>query len=77
MDISAAIDKFLLQLAADGRSVHTRKQYERHLRLFATWAAEGDHSGVLPQFAVGRSSVRRIGSRICDSFSDHQFYSLG
>lgn len=32
---------------------------------------------VLPQFAVGRSSVRRIGSRICDSFSDHQFYSLG
>ena len=47
MDISAAIDKFLLQLAADGRSVHTRKQYERHLRLFATWAAEGDHSGAL------------------------------
>ena len=37
MDIATAIDKFLLQLRADGRSAHTIAQYKRHLRLFSAW----------------------------------------
>ncbi len=43
MRIDDAIDRFLRQLAADGRSHHTINQYRRHLRLFATWTA---HAGL-------------------------------
>jgi site-specific recombinase XerD len=37
MHLNDAIAAFQLQLEADGRSIHTRKQYLRHLRLLAAW----------------------------------------
>ena len=40
MKIDEALEKFLLQLQADGRSNHTRRQYARHVRLFADWARD-------------------------------------
>ncbi|MHC4946470.1 MAG: site-specific integrase, partial [Planctomycetota bacterium] len=40
MDILEALDKFLVQLEADGRSAHTIRQYRRHIRLFAHWARD-------------------------------------
>ena len=40
MHIDDALDLFLVQLEADGRSPHTIGQYRRHVRLFAAWAAD-------------------------------------
>jgi site-specific recombinase XerD len=40
MHLQDALGQFQVQLAADGRSEHTRRQYERHGRAFATWLAE-------------------------------------
>lgn len=37
MRLAAAIDLYLLQLEADGRSVHTRDQASRHLERFRSW----------------------------------------
>jgi site-specific recombinase XerD len=37
MHLHDAIAAFQLQLEADGRSIHTRKQYARHLRLLGSW----------------------------------------
>ena len=39
MQIEEALAMFTLQLEADGRSIHTRLQYERHVRAFARWHA--------------------------------------
>jgi site-specific recombinase XerD len=39
MHLNDAIAAFQLQLEADGRSVHTRRQYARHLRLLGSWLA--------------------------------------
>ncbi|MBK9387351.1 MAG: tyrosine-type recombinase/integrase [Planctomycetes bacterium] len=39
MHLNDAIAAFQLQLEADGRSIHTRKQYARHLRLLGSWLA--------------------------------------
>ena len=42
MNITQALDRFLVQLEADGRSPHTVGQYRRHIRLLASWLeAEG------------------------------------
>ena len=40
MKIQDALAHFLIQLEADGRSHHTRKQYARHVRLFCHWALD-------------------------------------
>ena len=40
-----ALDRFELQLQADGRSEHTVHQYLRHVRLLAAWLADQGHSG--------------------------------
>ena len=40
MKIGSALDRFLQQLDADGRSPHTIAQYRRHVRLLARWAAD-------------------------------------
>src|SRR5262245_40339300 len=40
MHVQAALQAFLLQLEADGRSPHTVGQYRRHVRSLATWLAE-------------------------------------
>jgi integrase/recombinase XerC len=37
MLLQEALAAFQLQLEADGRSIHTRKQYARHLRLLCSW----------------------------------------
>jgi hypothetical protein len=39
MHLHDALAAFTLQLEADGRSIHTRRQYARHLRLFGSWLA--------------------------------------
>ena len=42
MDVLDALDRYLVQLEADGRSPHTIGQYRRHVRLLARWLdAEG------------------------------------
>lgn len=53
MRISDALEEFLLQLDADGRSSHTRDQYERHVRALARW-----HSG--PIEAVTHETLARF-----------------
>ncbi len=45
MQIREALDRYLLQLEADGRSPHTIAQYRRHVRALARWAADVGHSG--------------------------------
>ena len=47
MHIDAALEKFLAQITADGRSSHTIRQYHRHARLFTTWSFRVGHSGEL------------------------------
>jgi len=47
MQLQEALGQFQVQLAADGRSEHTRKQYARHGRAFATWLAERGHAPTL------------------------------
>lgn len=42
MLLHEALDAFVLQLQADGRSVHTIKQYQRHLRLLGAWLDMND-----------------------------------
>lgn len=39
VELQAALQAFLLQLEADGRSPHTIAQYRRHCTAFATWLA--------------------------------------
>ena len=39
------LEKFLGRLTADGRSQHTIRQYRRHVRTLAAWAADVGHSG--------------------------------
>ena len=50
MRIEDALDRFMLQLEADGRSAHSIRQYHRHVRLFSAWAAQeptvGDVEGI-------------------------------
>src|SRR5688572_13133568 len=40
MQIEEALERFLIQLRADGRSPHTLGQYRRHIGLLAQWARE-------------------------------------
>jgi len=40
VQLQAALQAFLLQLAADGRSPHTIGQYRRHGQARATWLAK-------------------------------------
>ena len=47
MQILDALGLYQVQLDADGRSVHTRRQYERHVRLLARWLVAGGRSTVV------------------------------
>ena len=40
MRVTTALDRYVTQLRADGRSPHTISQIERHVRLLASWLAE-------------------------------------
>jgi integrase/recombinase XerD len=44
MHIDAVHELFQLQARANGRSVHTRKQYARHVRMLARWLADSGRS---------------------------------
>jgi len=41
MRLEDALERFVVQLAADGRSPHTIAQYRRHVGLLARWLAQG------------------------------------
>ena len=47
MTIDQALERFLTQLRADGRSRHTLGQYERHVRLLSAWARDVRHTGAV------------------------------
>jgi site-specific recombinase XerD len=53
MHLSDAIAAFALQLEADGRSIHTRRQYQRHLRLLGAWLTENGIEPELDQLTTG------------------------
>ena len=58
MRILAGLEKFSLQLEADGRSLHTVRQYRRHVRLLARWLRQAGHGGEVE--AVGPEDVARF-----------------
>ena len=47
MNVLDALDRYLVQLEADGRSPHTIGQYRRHVRLLASWLSAEGHSADL------------------------------
>lgn len=49
MRVQDALERFLLQLQADGRSPHTVGQYRRHIRLLINWLSGGQHTGTLEE----------------------------
>ena len=55
MQIQDALDLFVGQLEADGRSPHTIDQYRRHVRALAAWLAHTGRSGDLA--ALGHQDV--------------------
>lgn len=60
--IEQALDRFLLQLAADGRSEHTIAQYRRHVRLLGRWLSdqkEGGDLGALAPEVVARFMISK------------------
>jgi site-specific recombinase XerC len=54
MRVSEALAVLVVQLEADGRSVHAVKQVERHVRLFARWAGDP------PVVEVGHELIARF-----------------
>lgn len=58
MKLQEALDQYLLQCAADGRSIHTRAQYQRHVRLFAEWLHDVGASDEIA--AVDHKTVARF-----------------
>jgi integrase/recombinase XerC len=44
MRLQDALERFVVQLEADGRSRHTIDQYCRHIGLLARWLVQGGHS---------------------------------
>jgi integrase/recombinase XerC len=57
MTILEALGRFEIQLAADGRSVHTIGQYRRHVKAFDVWAGS---IGVREIEKVGHEHVARF-----------------
>ncbi len=51
MQIGMALEKYVLQLRADGRSEHTVGQYRRHVRLLDRWLREQGHSRRIERLA--------------------------
>ena len=49
MNITQALDRFLVQLEADGRSPHTVGQYRRHIRLVASWLGSDGQPGAITE----------------------------
>jgi len=53
MDLRDALDAFVLQLQADGRSPHTIGQYRRHVLRLARWLQAGNRSADLDRLDPG------------------------
>lgn len=53
MQIEESLERFEVQLEADGRSPHTIAQYRRHVRSFAHWSAQVGHSGEITEVTHG------------------------
>lgn len=65
MRLQDALDAFVLQLEADGRSPHTIGNYRRHVGLFVRWLDEGDEiEAIMPQTLAKflTSDVARVGA---------------
>lgn len=58
MKLQDALSDYLTQCAADGRSIHTRKQYQRHVELFAEWLRNVSASDEIA--AVDHKTVARF-----------------
>lgn len=58
MRIEEALEEYLLQLEADGRSHHTRDQYRRHVGMLARWLAVEGHR--LDVDAIDHRTVARF-----------------
>lgn len=54
LGVLEALDLYLVQLGADGRSTHTVEQARRHVQMFAKW------KGVTPIADVGHEDVARF-----------------
>lgn len=54
MRIHDALEEFVLQLEANGRSRHTIDQYRRHLRALAEWLAPEDQVGAITPTALAK-----------------------
>jgi len=69
MRIDEALQKYVVQLRADGRSVHTIGQYRRHVRLFAAWWGDRadissiDHEDLAAFLASPEANERPDGGR--------------
>lgn len=72
MQIDEALEKFIVQLRANGRSEHTVGQYRRHVRLLVRWLAEQGYGGeiegvdheLLARFLTsGSARIRPDGAR--------------
>lgn len=69
MLITDALARFETQLEADGRSVHTRKQYRRHVLALAHWVAAEDLSGDVRH--LGHDDLARfLSSPVANSRAD-------
>jgi integrase/recombinase XerC len=51
MRLQDALDRFVVQLEADGRSTHTIGQYRRHVGLLSRWLAVEGHSDDLDELS--------------------------
>jgi site-specific recombinase XerC len=81
MTIDEALERFIVQLAADGRSEHTIGQYRRHIRLLGAWARDGrprrdrvadlDHEAIAGFLAAPCATVRdgRGGQKLATSMN--------
>ena len=58
MELTEALENFLLQLEADGRSPHTIGQYRRHVVSLAAWLSQQAHSGAVAD--VGHETLARF-----------------
>lgn len=65
MKLSEALAMYLLQLEADGRSLHTRRQYERHVRLLARVLGDVD-VGAMTHVDLARFLVSPVATRGAD-----------
>jgi integrase/recombinase XerD len=68
MSINEALEFYMLQLAADGRSAHTRAQYRRHIRLLESLFPERQIEEIthvdLARFLVSPVATQRADGRL-------------